>query len=52
MAFYHDCSDVVAKDIMKVFHEHYTYGKLEKSINASFIALIPKRVGVVEVKDF
>ena len=24
----------------------------EKSVNASFLALIPKKVGVVEVKDF
>ena len=27
-------------------------GKLEKSFNTTFVALIPKNVGVMEIKDF
>ncbi|KAG2721321.1 hypothetical protein I3760_02G076900 [Carya illinoinensis] len=52
MAFYQNSWDVVGGDIMQVFQELYTFGKFEKSINASFIALIPKKVGAVDVKDF
>lgn len=48
MAFYHDCWDMVGKDTMKVFQE-FSYvlyhGKLEKSINMSFIVIILKIVG-------
>jgi hypothetical protein len=35
--------------VFKVFH---TYGKFEKSLNATFISLIPKKAGAVEIKDF
>lgn len=52
MAFYHVCWDVVGEDIMKVFYEFHSFGKSEKSLNATFIALIPKKVVAVEVKDF
>jgi hypothetical protein len=36
---------------MKVFLEFHTHGKFLKILNATFIFLIPKKVGVVEVKD-
>lgn len=39
-------------DIMKVFQEISLVGKLEKCLNATFIALISKKIGTVEVKDF
>ena len=37
---------------MRVLNEFFSVGKFEKSINATFIALIPKKMGAVEIKDF
>ena len=37
---------------MAVFHNFHTQALFEKSLNASFLALIPKKVDAVEVKDF
>ena len=37
---------------MAVFHNFHTQAMFEKSLNASFLAVIPKRVDIVEVKDF
>lgn len=39
-------------DIMGAFHEFHENGRFEKSLNATFIDLIPKKPGVVEVKDY
>jgi hypothetical protein len=39
-------------DIMKVFGALHAGGRFEKSLNASFISLIPKVPGAVELKDF
>ena len=46
---FQSCWDIVWVDIMKVFREFYTFMKFEKSFNATFIALIPKKVGTVEM---
>ena len=37
---------------MKVFHYLHAHGNFEKSLNATFITLIPKKPGAVEIKDF
>ena len=37
---------------MAVFHHFHVTGQFEKSLNATFIALIPKIATAVEVKDF
>jgi hypothetical protein len=42
----------VIKDVMRVFHEFHACSKFEKSLNATFIALIPKKPGAIDVKDF
>jgi len=42
MAFFQACWDVVRVDIMKVFDDFHARGLFEKSLNASFISLIPK----------
>jgi hypothetical protein len=34
---------VIKVDIMGVLHDFHTGGKLERSLNATFIALIPKK---------
>ena len=37
---------------MAVFREFYSRASFQESLNTSFIALIPKKVGVVDLKDF
>jgi hypothetical protein len=37
---------------MKVFREFHASGKFERSLNATFLALIPKIPGAVDPKDF
>jgi len=52
MAFFQACWIVLKEDIMKVFHEFRTSGKFEKSLNATFLDLIPKIPEAVNPKDF
>ena len=51
-AFFQDCWDVVKGDFMEVFTEFHAQGKFVKSINSTFISLIPKAQGAKEIKDF
>jgi hypothetical protein len=37
---------------MGVFHDFHAHGTFEKSINATFIFLIPKKLGALECNDF
>ena len=37
---------------MAVFKEFYSQGKFRKSFNATFVYLILKKAGVVEINDF
>jgi hypothetical protein len=37
---------------MLVFQEFYSHCKFEKSLNATFVTLLPKKRGVVNIKDF
>jgi len=39
-------------DITAVLKEFQTSGKFEKSLNATFVSLIPKKAGAVDIKDF
>jgi hypothetical protein len=52
MAFFQDCWEVVKGDLMAVFEEFHARGKFVKSINSTFISLIPKIHGAKEIKDF
>ena len=52
LAFYHHCWGVVKRDVLAVFEEFYQHSKFEKSLNAIFIALIPKKNGVSNIRDF
>ena len=40
------------KDILAVFEEFFLHCKFEKSLNAFFIALIPKKNGASNIRDF
>jgi hypothetical protein len=50
--FFQDCWDVIKTDIMGVFQDFHAHSKFVKSLNATFIALIPKKSGTLDLKDF
>ena len=52
MAFFHHCWRVMESDILALFDESYDYGKFEKSLNALFSALIPKKHKASNIRDF
>jgi hypothetical protein len=52
MAFFQDCWDVIKSDIMGVFQDFHAHSKFVKSLNATFIALILKKSGAIDLKDF
>jgi len=52
IAFFQDCWDVIKTDLMGVFQDFHTHSKFVKSINATFLALIPKKSGAIDLKDF
>ena len=52
MAFYQAFWSVVGSEVMVVCQEFYEQGFFEKSLNATFICLIPKKPRAIEWKDF
>lgn len=52
MAFFQTCWEVHKEDIMGILYEFHESGRFEKSLNAAFIALIPKKLGVVEINNY
>jgi len=52
LAFFQDCWDVFKADIMGVFTDFHAHSKFVKSLNASFIALIPKSPGATDLANF
>ena len=52
MTFYHYCWRVVEKNVLAVFEEFFHYCKFEKSLNATFIALISKKNDASNIRDF
>ena len=52
MEFYQHCWRVVKKDVLAVFEEFFHHCKFEKSFNATFIVLIPKKNDASDIRDF
>ena len=52
MDFYHHCWRVVEKDVLAVFEKFFQHCKFEKSLNATFITLIPKKNDASNIRDF
>lgn len=52
MSFYLIFWEVMKEDIKGMIHEFYNNQRTERSFNATFVALIPKKVGAFELKDF
>lgn len=51
MAFFQACWSILKTDVMVVFRNFHVQVMFEKSLNAIFIAFIPKKLDVVDV-DF
>ena len=52
IAFFQDCWEVIKDNIMGVFLNFHARGKFEKSLNAIFISLIPKKSRASDIKDY
>ena len=52
MAFFHHCWRVVKRDVLAIFEEFNQHCKFEKSLNATFIVLIPKKNDASNIRDF
>ena len=52
MAFFQKCWSVLEKDVMAFFGDVYAYCKFEKSLNSTFLSLIPKKVDATNIRDF
>lgn len=52
MAFFSCCWEVVKGDVMKTFHFFHENMCFERSSNGTFIALIPKKKGASELRDY
>lgn len=52
MGFFIKCWVVVKHDIMEAFYNFPSHGIFEKNFNATYIALIPKKAGAKELRDF
>ncbi|RVW36212.1 Transposon TX1 uncharacterized 149 kDa protein [Vitis vinifera] len=52
MAFWLFCWDVVKPDILGLFREFYLHGTFSRSLNSTFLVLIPKKEGAEDLKDF
>jgi hypothetical protein len=46
------CWTTMKDDLMGAFHNAHEHEVFEKSLNATFIALIPKNIGQLEENDF
>jgi hypothetical protein len=45
IAFYHSCWSIVKAGLRSFFHNFHEHERFEKGLNATFIALIPNKVG-------
>lgn len=52
MAFFHKCWSVVEGDVMAFFEYFHKHSAFKRSLNASFLALIPKKNNAMNIKDF
>ena len=52
LAFFQNCWSVGQKDILAICQEFHEHCQFERSLNATFVSLIPKKHGPDEIKDF
>ena len=52
ISFYQSFWEMLKEDILSTLRQFHDHQMFEKSLNATYVALIPKKVGVVELRDF
>ena len=52
MAFIQDDQDTLKVDLERMLTKFHSTGKFVKSLNATFIGLIPKKPGAHDIKDY
>ena len=52
IAFFQQCWKVIRLDVMAVFKPFFDEGVFERSLNSSFIVLIPKKAGAEDIRDY
>ena len=52
LAFWQFCWDIVKHEVMGFFAEFHSFGRFERSLNSTFIVLIPKKGSTDDLKDF
>ena len=52
MAFFQKCWSVVEIDVMAFFDHFHRSSEFERSLNAYFLSLIPKKNNALNIKDF
>ena len=52
IAFYKHCWDIVKIEVLNSLQEFHEHESIKRSLNATFVVLIPKKVGASDVKDF
>ena len=52
VAFWKSNWGTVKEDVLKLFKDFFETGKFVRSLNTTFIVLVPKKCGVEDLKDF
>ena len=52
VAFFQTCWAIIKTNLVEFFQYFFVNAQFEKSLNATFISLIPKKPDAVEVRDF
>ena len=52
LAFWQSCWEFIKEEIIEMFKEFYEHSSFLKSLNNTFLVLIPKKCGVEDLGDF
>ncbi|RVW69712.1 hypothetical protein CK203_060611 [Vitis vinifera] len=52
MVFWHFSWEFVKFDVLNFFNEFHEHGRFVRNLNTTFLVLIPKKKGAVNLKDF
>ena len=52
LAFFQHCWSIIRNDVLAVCKEFHEHCQFERSLNATFVSLIPKKHGANQLKDF
>ena len=52
LAFFQKCWEVVKSEVISVMNDFHSSGVVNRGVNESYIALIPKKYGSCRISDF